>query len=137
MQPASRRWPVCWLVIACAVARPCLSQECSAERMADTIVDINLSLPKGIRGAEPLYAPNPEACVRACCSGEKLSGNRLLFHLFCDCVRAALGKLLLKLSGIRAFSIFSPQTLIYPFLHAAMSNGLQLLSCFARCGVRS
>ncbi|NWU58974.1 MANS1 protein, partial [Dromas ardeola] len=64
------------LVIACAVARPCLSQECSAERMADTIVDINLSLPKGIRGAEPLYAPNPEACVRACCSGEKLSGDK-------------------------------------------------------------
>ncbi|XP_063211527.1 MANSC domain-containing protein 1 [Chroicocephalus ridibundus] len=76
MQPASRRWPVCWLVIACAVARPCLSQECSAERMADTIVDINLSLPKGIRGAEPLYAPNPEACVRACCSGDKLSGDK-------------------------------------------------------------
>ncbi|NXN49831.1 MANS1 protein, partial [Rynchops niger] len=64
------------LVIACAVARPCRSQECSAERMADTIVDINLSLPKGIRGAEPLYAPNPEACVRACCSGEKLSGDK-------------------------------------------------------------
>ncbi|NXG93550.1 MANS1 protein, partial [Stercorarius parasiticus] len=63
-------------VIACAVARPCLSQECSAERMADTIIDINLSLPKGIRGAEPLYAPNPEACVRACCSGEKLSGDK-------------------------------------------------------------
>ncbi|NXY74673.1 MANS1 protein, partial [Glareola pratincola] len=64
------------LVIACAVARPCLSQGCSAERMANAIIDINLSLPKGIRGAEPLYAPNPEACVGACCSGEKLSGDK-------------------------------------------------------------
>ncbi|NXN41761.1 MANS1 protein, partial [Rhinoptilus africanus] len=64
------------LVVACAVARPCLSQECSAERMADTIIDINLSLPRGIRGAEPLYAPNPGACVGACCSGGRLPGDK-------------------------------------------------------------
>ncbi|NXC72550.1 MANS1 protein, partial [Anhinga anhinga] len=64
------------LVIACLVPRPSPGQECSARKMENNIVDINLSLPRGIRGAEPLYAPSPEACVRACCSGEKLPGDK-------------------------------------------------------------
>ncbi|NXP10748.1 MANS1 protein, partial [Thinocorus orbignyianus] len=64
------------LVVACAVASPSSGQECSVERTADAIIDINLSLPKGIRGAEPVYALSPEACVRTCCSGEKLSGDK-------------------------------------------------------------
>ncbi|NXS46406.1 MANS1 protein, partial [Balaeniceps rex] len=64
------------LVITCVMPRPSLSQECSAEKMENTIIDINLSLPRGIRGAEPLYAATAEACVRACCSGEKLSGDK-------------------------------------------------------------
>ncbi|NXW01992.1 MANS1 protein, partial [Fregetta grallaria] len=64
------------LVIACAMPRASLSRECSAEKVENTIIDINSSLPKGIRGAEPVYAPSPEACVRACCSGEKLSGDK-------------------------------------------------------------
>ncbi|NXN75100.1 MANS1 protein, partial [Himantopus himantopus] len=64
------------LVITCVMPRPSLSQECSSERMEDTIIDINLSLPKGVRSAEPVYAPTPEACVRTCCSGEKLSGDK-------------------------------------------------------------
>ncbi|NXX54006.1 MANS1 protein, partial [Scopus umbretta] len=64
------------LVIACLLPRPSRSQECSAEKMENAIIDINLSLPKGIRGEEPVYAPAPEACVRACCSGEKLSGDK-------------------------------------------------------------
>ncbi|NXL07446.1 MANS1 protein, partial [Mesembrinibis cayennensis] len=72
------------LVITCLVPGPALSQRCSAEKMENTIVDINLSLPKGVRGAEPVRAPTPEACFRACCSGEKLSGdkkcNLMIFH---------------------------------------------------------
>ncbi|KAM6212914.1 MANSC domain-containing protein 1 [Sarcoramphus papa] len=76
MSPGSSRWPVCLLVITCVMAGPSLSQECSAEKMENAIIDINLSLPKGIRGAEPVYAPTPEACVRACCLGEKLSGDK-------------------------------------------------------------
>ncbi|NWW98910.1 MANS1 protein, partial [Caloenas nicobarica] len=64
------------LAVTCVMAGPSLSQECSAEKMENTIIDINLSLPKGIRGAEPVYAPSPEACIRACCSGEKLSGDK-------------------------------------------------------------
>ncbi|XP_072732777.1 MANSC domain-containing protein 1 [Ciconia boyciana] len=76
MSPASSRWPVCWLVVTCVMPRPSLSQECSAEKTENAIIDISLSLPKGIRGAEPVYTPTPEACVRACCSGEKLSGDK-------------------------------------------------------------
>ncbi|NXQ96803.1 MANS1 protein, partial [Sagittarius serpentarius] len=64
------------LVMTCLTAGPSLGQECSAEKMENTIIDINLSLPKGIRGAEPAYAPSPEACVRACCAGGKLSGDK-------------------------------------------------------------
>ncbi|NXS93968.1 MANS1 protein, partial [Jacana jacana] len=77
------------LVIACAVARPSAAQECSAERIADTIIDINLSLPKGIRGAEPVYALTPEACVRACCSGEKLSGDKKCNLMIFDAQRTS------------------------------------------------
>ncbi|KAK2534905.1 Mansc1 [Columba guinea] len=76
MSPASWRWPVCLLVLTCVMAGPSVSQECSAEKMENTIIDINLSLPKGIRGAEPVYAPSSEACIRVCCSGEKLSGDK-------------------------------------------------------------
>ncbi|XP_010128694.1 PREDICTED: MANSC domain-containing protein 1 [Chlamydotis macqueenii] len=57
------------------MAGPPPSQECSAEKMEHAIIDINLSLARGIRGAEPVYAPGPEACVRTCCSGGKLSGK--------------------------------------------------------------
>ncbi|XP_074012701.1 MANSC domain-containing protein 1 [Numenius arquata] len=89
MPPAGRRWPVCLLVVACAVARPSLSRECSAERIADAIIDINLSLPKGIRGAEPVYALNPEACVRTCCSGEKLSGDKKCNLMIFDAQRTS------------------------------------------------
>ncbi|NXK11370.1 MANS1 protein, partial [Herpetotheres cachinnans] len=64
------------LVITCLTAAPSLSQECSAEKMENTVIDINLSLPKGIRSAEPVHAPAPAACVRACCSGGQLSGDK-------------------------------------------------------------
>lgn len=95
MSPGRSQWPICLLVIACVAAGPSMSQECSAEKMGNTIIDINLSLPRGISGAEPVYAPSPEACVRACCSGEKLSGNSLLVALF-SCSIRTLGRLILK-----------------------------------------
>ncbi|NWS62264.1 MANS1 protein, partial [Chunga burmeisteri] len=65
-----------FLVIACVMAGPSLGQECSVERVEDATIDINLSLTKGTRGAEPAYTPTPEACLRACCSGGKLSGDK-------------------------------------------------------------
>ncbi|KFP14070.1 MANSC domain-containing protein 1, partial [Egretta garzetta] len=77
------------LVIACVVPGPSLSRECSAEKMENAIVDINLSLPKGIRGAEPVYAPSPEACVGACCSGEKLSGDKKCNLMIFDAQRTS------------------------------------------------
>ncbi|NWW93357.1 MANS1 protein, partial [Rhynochetos jubatus] len=53
-----------------------LSQECSTEETENAIIDINLSLSRGIRGAEPVRAPDPGACLRACCSGGRLSGDQ-------------------------------------------------------------
>ncbi|NXP51537.1 MANS1 protein, partial [Heliornis fulica] len=64
------------LVITCVMPGASVGQECAMEKLEDTIVDINLSLPKGIRGAEPVYTTSSEACVHACCSGEKLSGDK-------------------------------------------------------------
>ncbi|NWZ05563.1 MANS1 protein, partial [Agelaius phoeniceus] len=64
------------LVIACLMAGPALSQECSAEKMENSIIDVHLSLPRGVRGAEPLRVPGAGACVRACCSGHRLSGDK-------------------------------------------------------------
>ncbi|NWU83209.1 MANS1 protein, partial [Onychorhynchus coronatus] len=64
------------LVITCVMAEPSLSQECSAEKMENSIIDINLSLPRGVRGAEPLRVPSAGACVRACCSGDRFAGDK-------------------------------------------------------------
>ncbi|NWW30413.1 MANS1 protein, partial [Panurus biarmicus] len=64
------------LVITCVMAGPALSQECSAEKMENSIIDIDLSLPRGVRGAEPLLVPSAGACVRACCSEHRLAGDK-------------------------------------------------------------
>ncbi|NXY49026.1 MANS1 protein, partial [Ceuthmochares aereus] len=64
------------LLAACGTPAPPPGRDCSAEKVRDAVVDINLSLPRGVRGAEPVFAPSPEACVRACCSGEKPPGDK-------------------------------------------------------------
>ncbi|NXX66205.1 MANS1 protein, partial [Spizella passerina] len=64
------------LLTACLMAGPALGQECSAEKMENSIIDIDLSLPRGVRGAEPLRVPGAGACVRACCSGHRLAGDK-------------------------------------------------------------
>ncbi|NWT17614.1 MANS1 protein, partial [Vireo altiloquus] len=64
------------LVITCVMAGPALSQECSAEKMENSIIDIDLSLPRGVRGAEPLRVPSAGACARVCCSGHRLAGDK-------------------------------------------------------------
>ncbi|XP_075298263.1 MANSC domain-containing protein 1 isoform X2 [Opisthocomus hoazin] len=76
MSPGGSRWPVCLLVMACAVPGPSLGRECSAEEVGDAIIEINSALAGGVRGAEPRYAPAPAACLRACCAGEKLAGDK-------------------------------------------------------------
>ncbi|XP_053833899.1 MANSC domain-containing protein 1 isoform X1 [Vidua macroura] len=75
MSRGGSRWPVRLLAITCVMAGPALSQECSAEKMENSIIDINLSLPRGVRGVEPLRVPSAGACVRACCSGHRLAGD--------------------------------------------------------------
>ncbi|NXM73037.1 MANS1 protein, partial [Serilophus lunatus] len=64
------------LVTACVVSGPSLAQECSAEKMENSIIDIDLSLPRGVRGAEPLRVPAEGDCERACCSGHGLAGDK-------------------------------------------------------------
>ncbi|KAM4782664.1 MANSC domain-containing protein 1 [Cyanocitta cristata] len=76
MARGGSRWPVRLLVITCVMAGPALSQECSAEKMENSIIDIDLSLPRGVRGAEPLRVPSAGACARACCSGHWLAGDK-------------------------------------------------------------
>lgn len=83
---AVRGLPLCLLAVSCAMPAPSRGQGCAAQRMDNAIIDINLSLPMGIRGAEPVHVPTPEACIHACCLGEKLSGNRILSGLICYCL---------------------------------------------------
>ncbi|NWV86497.1 MANS1 protein, partial [Dasyornis broadbenti] len=64
------------LLITCVMAGPALSQECSVEKMENSIININLSLSRGVRGAEPLRVPSAAACARACCSGHRLAGDK-------------------------------------------------------------
>uniref|UniRef100_A0A8B9IAR2 MANSC domain containing 1 n=1 Tax=Anser brachyrhynchus TaxID=132585 RepID=A0A8B9IAR2_9AVES len=64
------------LLLACLAPRPALGQGCSAEKEENAIVDISFALPAGIRGAEPVYASAPEACMRACCLGKGLPGDK-------------------------------------------------------------
>ncbi|XP_074907856.1 MANSC domain-containing protein 1 [Buteo buteo] len=76
MSAGSSRWPVRLLAVTCLMAGPSLGQECSAEKMEDAIIDIDVSLGRGLRGAEPAYAPTAAACLRACCAGGELSGDK-------------------------------------------------------------
>ncbi|POI26720.1 hypothetical protein CIB84_009530 [Bambusicola thoracicus] len=47
---AVRGLPLCLLAVSCAMPAPSLGQRCAAQRMDNAIIDINLSLPMGIRG---------------------------------------------------------------------------------------
>ncbi|XP_069719444.1 MANSC domain-containing protein 1 [Phaenicophaeus curvirostris] len=76
MAPGSSPWALWLLLTTCGAAAPPPGPECAAEPLRDALVDINLSLPRGVRGAEPVFAPSPEACVRACCSGDKPPGDK-------------------------------------------------------------
>ncbi|NWI38682.1 MANS1 protein, partial [Picathartes gymnocephalus] len=64
------------LAITCVMAGPALSQQCSAEKRENSIIDIDLSLARGVWSAEPLRVPSAGACARACCSGHPLAGDK-------------------------------------------------------------
>ncbi|XP_072206759.1 MANSC domain-containing protein 1 [Excalfactoria chinensis] len=73
---AARCLRLCLLAVSCTMPVPSLGQGCASQRMDNAIVDINLSLPMGIRGAEPVHVSTPEACIHACCLEKKLSGDK-------------------------------------------------------------
>ncbi|NXD11335.1 MANS1 protein, partial [Nothocercus nigrocapillus] len=77
-------------VIACLVVAPSRSQDCSVEKMDNTIININLALSQGVRGAEPVYASSPGACTRACCSGEALPGDKKCNLMIFDARRTSM-----------------------------------------------
>uniref|UniRef100_A0A8C3T3W0 MANSC domain containing 1 n=1 Tax=Chelydra serpentina TaxID=8475 RepID=A0A8C3T3W0_CHESE len=55
---------------------PLSGQDCSLEKMENVVIDITLSLSKGIRGTEPIYTPTQEACINVCCLEKNISGDR-------------------------------------------------------------
>ncbi|XP_042745812.1 MANSC domain-containing protein 1 [Lagopus leucura] len=86
---AVRGLPLCLLAVSCAMPAPSLGQGCAAQRMDNAIIDINLSLPMGIRGAEPVHVSTPEACIHACCLGKKLSGDKKCNFVIFDAQRTS------------------------------------------------
>ncbi|XP_021237988.1 MANSC domain-containing protein 1 isoform X4 [Numida meleagris] len=84
-----RGLPLCLLAVTCAVPALSLGQGCAAQRMDNAIIDINLSLPMGIRGVEPVHISTPEACIHACCLGKKLSGDKKCNFVIFDAQRAS------------------------------------------------
>uniref|UniRef100_A0A8C2YE91 MANSC domain containing 1 n=1 Tax=Coturnix japonica TaxID=93934 RepID=A0A8C2YE91_COTJA len=73
---AARCLPLCLLAVSCTMPVPSWGRSCASQRMDNAIVDINLSLPMGIRGAEPVHVATAEACIHACCLEKKLSGDK-------------------------------------------------------------
>ncbi|KAG6939535.1 MANSC domain containing 1 [Chelydra serpentina] len=70
-------WSTCTFLIMCyVIPGPSLSQDCSLEKMENVVIDITLSLSKGIRGTEPIYTPTQEACINVCCLEKNISGDR-------------------------------------------------------------
>uniref|UniRef100_A0A8D0LC72 MANSC domain containing 1 n=1 Tax=Sphenodon punctatus TaxID=8508 RepID=A0A8D0LC72_SPHPU len=71
------RCPGCILVIMCGIVLELsLSQDCSLEKMEGVIVDMKLSLSKGIRGTEPIYTATRDACINVCCLEKDIAGDR-------------------------------------------------------------
>ncbi|XP_032658913.1 MANSC domain-containing protein 1 [Chelonoidis abingdonii] len=71
-------WFTCTFLMMCCyiIPRPSLSQDCSLEKMENVVIDMMLSLSKGIRGTEPIYTPTQEACINVCCLKKNISGDR-------------------------------------------------------------
>ncbi|NXC37947.1 MANS1 protein, partial [Penelope pileata] len=77
------------LAVTCAVPAPSPSRGCPTERVDNAIIDINLSLPRGVRGTEPVRTATAEACIRACCLGKKLSGDKKCNFVIFDARRTS------------------------------------------------
>lgn len=65
------------LVVICLLApRLSAGQNCLTESLEDVVIDIQLSLSKGIRGNEPTYAAARGDCISACCSTHNIAGDK-------------------------------------------------------------
>ncbi|XP_055466822.1 MANSC domain-containing protein 1 [Psammomys obesus] len=65
------------LVVICLLTpRLSAGQNCLTESLEDVVIDIQLSLSKGIRGNEPTYAPTRGDCISACCSTHNIAGDK-------------------------------------------------------------
>nr|XP_006115548.1 MANSC domain-containing protein 1 [Pelodiscus sinensis]XP_006115549.1 MANSC domain-containing protein 1 [Pelodiscus sinensis] len=65
-----------FLIMCCVILGPSLSHDCSLEKMENVVIDMKLSLSKGIKGTEPIYTPTQEACINVCCLEKNISGDR-------------------------------------------------------------
>ncbi|XP_035164680.1 MANSC domain-containing protein 1 [Oxyura jamaicensis] len=99
------------LLLACQAPKPALGQGCSAEKKENAVVDISFALPAGIRGAEPVYASAPEACMRACCLGKGLPGDKKCNFMIFD----ARG----TRTHPNCYLFYCPSTEACPMKHAA------------------
>ena len=61
---------ICFLTL-----RLSTSQNCLTESLEDVVIDIQLSLSKGIRGNEPIHTLTPQDCINSCCSTKNISGK--------------------------------------------------------------
>lgn len=62
---------ICFLTL-----RLSTSQNCLTESLEDVVIDIQLSLSKGIRGNEPIHTLTPQDCINSCCSTKNISGDK-------------------------------------------------------------
>ncbi|XP_037370230.1 MANSC domain-containing protein 1 [Talpa occidentalis] len=65
-----------FVIIFCLTLRLSTSQKCPTESLEDVVIDIQSSLPKGIRGSEPIHTLTQEDCINSCCSTTNISGNK-------------------------------------------------------------
>uniref|UniRef100_A0A8C8RFI2 MANSC domain containing 1 n=1 Tax=Pelusios castaneus TaxID=367368 RepID=A0A8C8RFI2_9SAUR len=86
----SNTWcSTCTLIIMCCmIPEPSLSQNCSIEKMENVVIDMMLSLSKGVRGTEPIYTPTQEVCINVCCLEKNISGDRQCNLMIFDARRA-------------------------------------------------
>ncbi|XP_008060711.1 MANSC domain-containing protein 1 [Carlito syrichta] len=63
------------LIICFLTLRLSASQNCLTKSLEDVVIDIQSSLPKGIRGNEPIHTVTQEDCINSCCSTKNISGD--------------------------------------------------------------
>ncbi|XP_043297659.1 MANSC domain-containing protein 1 [Cervus canadensis] len=65
-----------FVIICFLTLRLSTSQNCLTESLEDVVIDIQLSLSKGIRGNEPIHTLTQQDCINSCCLTKNISGNK-------------------------------------------------------------